>query len=236
MKIWSIFKRELQSYFYSPVAYIIFSSFLFVVGYLFWVVMVAQKLATLEPFFGNAAFVLLLISPMLTMRLISEEKRSNSLELLLTSPVSPAEIVMGKFLACFFLYLVLIVVSFKFPAIMYAYAQNLDWGPIISGYIGLVLLSAAFIGLGLFASCLAESQVTAAMVSFAGLILFWIIGWVKFAVEGPIGEAISKLSLIEHYSELVKGVVDSGNIIFFLAFTVVWLFLATRVLESERWR
>lgn len=236
MKIWAIFKKELQTYFFSPVAYIVFSSFLLITGYLFWVVMVSSKLATMEPLLFNAGFVFLLGSPVLTMRLISEERKTNTIELLLTSPISPSEIVIGKFLACFTVFLVLMGLTLQYPQILSSYSSNLDFGPILSGYIGFTLLGAAFISLGLFASSLSENQIISAMVSFALLLFFWIIGWTKYALEGPVGEAISKISLFERYSDFLKGIVDSGNVIYFVVFTIVWLFLATRVLESDRWR
>ncbi|RCK78435.1 MAG: ABC-type transport system involved in multi-copper enzyme maturation, permease component [Candidatus Ozemobacter sibiricus] len=236
MKILAILRKELQTYFYSPAAYIVFASFLLVVGYLFWVVLIASKVANLEPLLYNAAFILLLASPVLTMRLISEERRTNTIELLLTSPISPVEIVIGKFLACFLLYLILIVLTFQYPAILHTYAQNLDWGPIISGYIGLILLGAAYIAFGLFASSVTENQVISAMLTFGGLLLFWIVGWTKNVLDNVYGDALSRLSLLERYSEFLKGMVDSGNVVFFLIFTITWLFVATRVLESDRWR
>jgi ABC-2 type transport system permease protein len=236
MKIWAIFKKELQSFFFSPVAYIVFASFLVVVGYLFTVILVSSKIATVEPLLFNAGFVLLLGSPVLTMRLISEERKSNTIELLLTSPISPAEVVIGKFLACFAVFFVLMLLTLQYPLILSQYATNLDWGPVYTGYIGFALLGAAFIALGLFASSISENQVISAMVSFGMLILFWIIGWTKHAFDGPLGEAVSKISLFERYSEFLKGVIDSGNVIYFVVFTTIWLFLATRVLESDRWR
>ncbi|NLI79373.1 MAG: ABC transporter permease subunit [Candidatus Riflebacteria bacterium] len=236
MKILAILRKELQTYFYSPAAYIVFGSFLLIVGYLFWIVLVSSKVANLEPLLYNAAFILLLASPVLTMRLVSEERRSNTIELLLTSPISPVEIVIGKFLACFLLYLILIGLTLQYPAILHAYAQNLDWGPIISGYIGLILLGAAFIAFGMFASSVTENQVISAMITFGGLLLFWIFGWAKLVLDNTLGEVMSRLSLFERYQEFLKGMVDSGNVVFFLIFTITWLFIATRVLESDRWR
>ncbi len=236
MKIFAIIKKELQTYFFSPVAYIVFASFLLVIGYLFSVVLVTTKIATIEPLLFNAGFILLLVSPVLTMRLLSEERKSNTIELLLTSPISPAEIVMGKFLSCYIVYLVLMLLTLQYPAILNSYSSNLDFGPIESGYLGFALLGASFISIGIFASALAENQIISAMVSFGILILFWIIGWIKFALDNPVGELISKLSLFERYSDFLKGVVDSSNVIYFVIFTMIWLFLATRVLESDRWR
>jgi ABC-2 type transport system permease protein len=236
VKVLAIMKRELQAYFFSPIAYIIFAAFMMIVGYLFWIVLATSKLATLEPMLYNAAFILLLASPVLTMRLISEEKKSHTIELLLTSPITPAEIILGKFLACFVLYAVLILLTLQYPLILHHYAPTMDWGPIISGYIGLLMLGAAFISVGVFASTLTENQIIAAMISFGALILFWIFGWAKHVFENMFGQALSNLSVFDRYSEFLRGILDSGNVIFFLVFTLSWLFLATRALESDRWR
>ena len=236
MKILAIMKKELQSFFYSPVAYIVFASFLMIVGYLFWVILISSRMASLEPMLYNAAFILLLASPVLTMRLVSEEKKSRTIELLLTSPISPAEIIAGKFLACFTLYLVLILLTVQYPLVLSPYSTEFDMGPVYSGYIGLVLLGAAFISMGLFASTLTENQIIAAMVSFGGLVLFWIFGWAKHAFDNAFGQILGNLSIFDRYAEFLGGIVDSGNVIFFVVFTLTWLFLATRVLESDRWR
>ncbi len=237
MKILAILKKELQTYFYSPVAYIVFSAFLLLIGYLFCMVLFNSRFATLEPLFFNVGFVVMLATPILTMRLISEERRSNTLELLLTSPISPVEVVLGKFLACYVLYVVLLVLTLQYPYTMMAHAPAMDTGPIVAGYVGLLLLGAAFISFGLFASSLSENQIISAMISFGGLLMFWIVGWVKVAMaDYKFGEVLAQLSLLERFQQFVRGVIDSGNVIFFLAFTVVWLFVTTRVIESQRWR
>ncbi|MFZ5949895.1 MAG: ABC transporter permease subunit [Candidatus Rifleibacteriota bacterium] len=236
MKIFAIMKKELQSFFFSPVAYIVFASFLLIVGYLFWVVLVTSKLATLEPLLYNASFVLLLASPVMTMRLISEERKGRTMELLLTSPISPAQIIIGKYLACMVLYLALIVLTLQYPLLLSRYSTDFDLGPVYSGYIGLVLLSSAFVSLGLFTSSLSENQIISAMLSFGGLLLFWIFGWAKHAFDNWFGNVLGSLSIFDRYSDFLRGIVDSGNTVFFVIFTVVWLFLAARVIESERWR
>ncbi len=236
MKIFAIMKKELQSYFYSPVAYIVFSAFLAIVGYLFWVVLIASKLASIQPMLYNAAFVLLIASPLLTMRLISEEKKNKTIELLLTSPISPAEIIIGKFLASFVLYLLLFVLTLQYPYIISQYSNEFDLGPVYSGYLGIILLGGAFISVGIFASTVSENQIISAMVCFGILLLFWMFGFAKEALDNSFGQMLSNLSLFDRYSDFLRGIIDSGNIIFFIIFTLIWLFLATRVLESDRWR
>ncbi len=236
MKILAIMKKELQSYFFSPVAYIVFAAFLLIVGYLFWVILIASKAASLEPMLYNAAFLLLVASPVLTMRLVSEEKKNKTIELLLTSPISPAEIICGKFLASMVLYLILFVLTIQYPIIISRYSSNFDLGPVYCGYIGLILLGASFISVGLFASTISENQIVAAMTSFGILVLFWIFGWAKAAMDNEFGQMLGNLSLFDRYADFLRGILDTGNIIFFVIFTMIWLFLATRVLESDRWR
>lgn len=236
MKVLAIMKKELQSYFFSPVAYIVFSAFLLIIGYLFWVILIASKAATLEPMLYNAAFVLLIASPVLTMRLISEEKKSRTIELLLTSPASPTEIILGKYLATMVLYLILFLLTIQYPIIISHYSAGFDMGPVLSGYLGLVLIGSAFISVGLFASCISENQIVSAMTCFGILLLFWIFGWAKSAMDNAFGQMLGNLSLFERYAEFLRGIVDTGNIVFFVVFTIIWLFLATRVLESDRWR
>ena len=236
MKIIAVMKKELQSFFYSPIAYIVFASFLLIVGYLFWVVLVTSKMATLEPLLYNASFILLLASPVLTMRLLSEERKGKTMELLLTSPVSPMEIVLGKFLAGMLLYISLILLTIQYPLLLSRYSTDFDMGPVYSGYLGLLMLSSAFVSLGLFTSSLSENQIVSAMLSFGGLMLFWIFGWAKHAFDNWFGQMLGSLSIFDCYSDFLRGVVDSGNLIFFIVFTVIWLVLTTRVLESERWR
>ena len=236
MKILAIIKKELQSYFFSPVAYIVFSAFLLVVGYLFWVFLLSSSIASLEPMLYNASFVLLIASPVLTMRLISEEKKNKTIELLLTSPISPTEIILGKFFASLILYCLLYLITLEFPFIIASYSPEFDWGPVYSGYLGMILLGSSYISVGLFASTISENQIISAMSSFGILLLFWFFGWAKNIFDNAFGQILSNLSIFDRFSDFLRGIVDSGNVIFFVIFTFIWLFLATRVLESDRWR
>ncbi|MBQ2592150.1 MAG: ABC transporter permease subunit [Candidatus Riflebacteria bacterium] len=236
MKILAIIKKELQSYFFSPVAYIVFSAFLLVMGYFFWVFLLSSQIASLTPILSNSAFILLIVSPILTMRLISEEKKNKTIELLLTSPISPTEIIIGKFIASLLLYCLLFLFTLEFPFIIYHYSPEFDWGPVYTGYLGLVLMGSAFISVGLFASTISENQIISAMACFGILLLFWFFGWSKDIFENAFGQILSNLSLFDRFSDFLRGIIDSGNVIFFIVFTFIWLFLATRVLESDRWR
>lgn len=236
MKILAIIKKELETYFCSPIAYIVFTSFLVIVGYLFWGIIVTSKIASLGPTLYNAAFVLLLATPILTMRLISEEKKNKTIELLLTSPISPIQIILGKFFGCLIIYLLLISFTLQYPSLIAHYCPQFDWGPVICGYIGVILLGGAFISVGLFASTISENQIVSAILSFGILLLFWMFGLAKDVFDNAFGNMLGNLSLFERYSEFLKGVLDSGNVVFFVVFTIIWLFLAARSLESDRWR
>ena len=156
--------------------------------------------------------------------------------MLLTSPISPAEIIIGKFIASLLLYCLLFLFTLEFPFIIYHYSPEFDWGPVYTGYLGMVLMGSAFISVGLFASTISENQIISAMSCFGILLLFWFFGWSKDIFENAFGQILSNLSLFDRFSDFLRGIIDSGNVIFFIVFTFIWLFLATRVLESDRWR
>ena len=198
--------------------------------------LIGNQFASLEPTLYNAAFILLIASPVLTMRLISEEKKNKTIELLLTSPISPAEIIIGKFFASLVLYILLLILTLQYPLIISHYSPSFDWGPVYSGYIGLILLSCSFISVGLFTSTISENQIISAILSFGILILFWMFGFAETILDNFLGEILHNLSLFERYIDFLKGIIDTGNIIFFVIFTLIWLFMATRILESDRWR
>ena len=156
--------------------------------------------------------------------------------MLLTSPISPTEIIIGKFLASLVLYLILLVLTLQYPIVIARYSPNFDWGPVISGYLGMILLGSAFISVGIFTSTLSENQIVAAITSFGILLLFWMSGFANQILDNTFGEILENLSLLDRYVDFLRGIVDTGNIIFFIVFTIIWLFIATKLLESDRWR
>lgn len=235
-KVTSIILRELQSFLLSPIAYIVFAAFLMITGYLFWVILVGSGLASLEPLLYYSAFILLLASPLITMRLISEEKKNRTMELLLTSPVSSWEIVIAKYIACMILYLILVVLTFHYPYILSQYSTDFDPGPVYSGYIGLILVMSAFTSVGIFASSLTENQIISAIITFGTLFMFWLFGMAKFALDNVLGDILGNLSIFDRFSVFLRGILDSGDVVFFVVFTFIWLFLAVKVLDSESWR
>ncbi len=248
-KTYTIFKREIKSYFFSPIAYIVLLSFMLLCGVFFFIYLQgfaqtqfdtrAQLFQqtfslndfVLQPYFGTISILLLLIIPMITMRLLSEEKKHYTYELLFTSPVRVWSIVVGKYMASLILFIAMLLLSSIFIIVLYIYG-NPDLGVIISGYTGLFLLGASFISIGLFASSLTENQVVSAVISFGLLLLFWIIG-ASAETESSI---LGYLSIINHLDNYIKGVFELTDFIYYLSFIFFGLFLTHIVLDSERWR
>jgi ABC-2 type transport system permease protein len=189
----------------------------------------------LRPLFSNFSVILLLLLPLVTMRLFAEERRSGTIELLLTYPVRDGAVLLGKFFAAFALYTLMIALTLLYPAILWYFAP-LEWGPVATGYLGLLLMGAAFLAVGVFASSLTENQIVAALVAFLILLMFWVVGWSADFADPAIARVLQHLSLTEHNDSFSKGVLETKDIVFYVNFTLVALFLALRSLEARRWK
>jgi ABC-2 type transport system permease protein len=173
--------------------------------------------------------------PMVTMRTYSEEKRSGTIELLLTSPLSDFQIIMGKFLGAMALYGVMLLVTMIHVALLFVYGRP-EWKPIVTAYIGLALLGGCFISLGLLISSLTRNQIVAGMVTFAVFLLLWIITWIG-SFSGPTVDQLTQyLSIIDHLDDFSKGVIDTKHLIYYVSFITFGLFLTAKSVDSERWR
>jgi len=191
----------------------------------------------MTPLLYNMTIVLLLMVPMITMRLFSEEKKLRTEELLLTSPVSVNAMVLGKYLSSLVFLSILLGLTGIYPWILFHYGSPApEAGSILAGYLGLFLLGASFVSVGLFASSLTENQIVAAVVCFVTLLLFFVIGWPAQSVEASFGKVLEYLSLIDHFTAFSKGLVESPHVIYFLSFILFALFLTKRSIESMRWR
>ncbi len=254
----AIYTKELRSYFVSPVAYVIAGVFLFLSGYLFrnilmqfnfWCLQLSQRQQFMQggmpnlnlnemvvtQFFGVMDFIWLLVVPMLTMRLLAEEKKNGTMELLMTSPISTVEILLGKFFACLTLYMTIVSLTLVYCGILEIYGDP-DWGPIWSAYLGYLLLGGTFIGVGMLASSVTENQIVAVLLAFGALLMLWLIDW-SASFAGPTAAKILQyLSIIEHLQDFQRGVIDTSDVIFYLSFIFFSLFVTSRVLESRRWR
>jgi len=233
--IWAIAQRELRSYFVSPVAYVVTALFLLISGFLFSLILGVSNEASMRPLFGNFAVIFLFIVPALTMRLLAEEQRTGTLELMLTAPVRDYELVLGKFLGVFLLLLIMLAITLVYPAILLL-AGNPDRGPIFSGYLGVILQGAAFLSIGLLASSLTQNQIIAALLAFVILLLLWLSDALGNFTQGRIGDLFRFLSITKHYDEFPRGVIDTRDVLYFITITAAALFFTVQSVTARRWR
>ena len=254
MKIWPIYKKEMRLYFTSPIAWVILTIFLFIAGYFFYSIFAFFTLASMQsamnpamgrdlnvtdsvlrPLFSNVSVILLLLMPLVTMRPFAEERRAGTIELLLTYPVRDGAVLVGKYLAGLTLYALMLALTLVYPLLVFYFAR-VEWGPLATGYLGLLLMGATFLAVGIFASSLTENQIVASIITFGVLLIFWVIGWSSDYLGGTWGRVLSHLSLIEHFDSFAKGVLDTRDVLYYVDFTIVALFLTLRSLEARRWK
>ncbi|MGE5835811.1 MAG: ABC transporter permease [Acidobacteriota bacterium] len=251
--IWAITVKELRSYFVSPVAWVMMGLFAAIFGVFYVAHLNAFVAQSMQSQFGgaapnlnvnqhlirgvlaNASVLVLFILPMVTMRTYAEEKRSGTVELLLTSPLTDFEIIMGKFLGAVCLYAALIAVTFVHVGLLFHYGQP-DWRPLVAGYLGLLLQGSSFIAAGLFFSSTTKNQMAAGAATFVVLLVFWIIGWFADSAGPTMAAILNNLSITQHFDDFAKGVIDTKHLIFYLSFITFWLFLTVKSLDTERWR
>jgi ABC-2 type transport system permease protein len=213
--------------------------FLVVMGIIFSLIMTSPggAEASLRFVFGNVftAFILMIITPLITMRLLAEEQQSGTIELLLTSPVRDWEVVLGKFLASLVLYLAMLLLTGYYVVILKSFG-NPDWGPIASTYIGLALLGGSLLSLGLLTSAITQNQIIAAVAGFGLILALLMAQFVADMAKPPLSTFLAQLALFEHYFDFLSGVVDTRDVVYYLSVTVGGLFLTTQVLGMRRWR
>jgi ABC-2 type transport system permease protein len=232
----AICRKELQMYFYSPVAYVAFAFFFLISGYFFSAnFLYPPNIIDIRPVVSTITFVYLFIIPLLTMRLVSDELRQGTDELLLTSPVSIGEIIVGKYLAALAVQVLLVVGSLLYPLIMSGFGP-LDQTTLWLSYLSMFLLGAAMMAVGLFASSLTSHQMVAGIAGFAMLLVFWTIDWLGDSVGGKIKDFLIQFSIIARTNDLQKGVLDFSDVIFYVTLAVVFIVLSIQVLERKRWR
>ncbi|MBI5604131.1 MAG: ABC transporter permease subunit [Deltaproteobacteria bacterium] len=250
----AVFKRELYTFFASPIFYVVGTIFLLLTGYFFYTSVAYFSLISfqaaqnpymggqvtinemvIKPLFDDMSIILLLIVPLLTMRLLAEEKKNGTIELLLTYPLRELAVLLGKYLATLMVLLVLLAVTVIYIFILSWFADP-EWGPVLTGYAGLILMTASFVSLGLFTSALTQNQIIAAVAGFGALLMFWIIGWAG-SVSGPaVSSVVHYLSLLEHMDPFSKGVLDSRDLVYYLIFSIFFIFLTLRYLDSRKIR
>jgi ABC-2 type transport system permease protein len=231
----TICRRELGAYFNSPVAYIVVTTFLLVSGYLFFAQVFLMGEASLRDFFGLTPFIFIFFAPAVTMRLLAEEKRTGTFELLITMPVTDWEVVVGKFLGALGLMSVATLLTLAYPATL-ATMGKLDWGAVAGGYIGLILLGASYIAIGLMASSWTRNQVVAFILAFAITFALYLAGKLIPVLPAWIAPIVDYVSLDAHFTNISKGVLDSRDIVYYLSLIGACLLLAVQSLDSRRWR
>mgnify|MGYP001559452518 CR=1 FL=1 len=226
--------REIKSAIASPVFFVIGTMFLILAGFFFFnILILSQGELTIRYVMGNLAVIMLFVSPLITMRTFTEEKRQGTFEMLMTSPLTSGQLVLGKFLGVLAFHLLILAFTLEYWLILERLGEP-DRGPIMAWYLGLLLMTMAFSAVGIFASSVAESQMGAAGVGFGILLLLYVLRWVE-DMGGSIGKVLFQLSVSAHVEEFEKGVIDSTDLLYFGLFTAVFLFLTARVIESRRW-
>lgn len=250
--ITAIAGKELRGYFGSPVAWILMGLFAVIFGIFYNVYLnyfVRQAMQSqfgapqptnvndqmIRPLLQNASVLVLFILPMITMRTFSEEKRSGTMELLLTSPLTDLDITLGKFLGAIGIYLGLLGVTLLYVLVLFGLGHP-DWKPIVSGYVGLFLLGCCFLSLGLFISSTTKNQIVAGTATFVVALAFWIINWFADSAGPTLGSILNYLSVTQHFEDFGKGVIDTKHLIFYASFIVFGLFLTLKSVDTERWR
>ncbi len=231
----AIAERELKSFFASTVAWIIAAAFAAISGFLFSVILLNSNEASLRFLISNLSVVFLFIAPFLTMRLLAEENRLGTIELLLTNPVRDIEVVLGKFLGVMAFILVMLALTLYFPLLLFIFGTP-DPGPIVTGYLGVILQAAAFAAIGLAISSTTENQIVAAFVAFAINLTLWLSESISTFLGQPLSDVARYLSITSHFQDFSRGVIDSSHVIFFLSVVAAALFLTYLSLQSRRWR
>lgn len=248
----AVAEKELRSYFASPIAYIVTGMWAFIFGFFFYVMLrfflqssqgmmgmgqqaVNVNQGMIRYILTNVSVYGLFVLPAVTMRTYSEEKRSGTIELLLTSPLTDAQIILGKFLGALALYVLMLLVTLPPIALLFGFG-NPEWKPIVAGYLGLFLMGGSFLSLGLFFSSLTKNQIVAAVITFSLCLFLWIIDWIAQDLTGWVAEVVRYLSITSHFEDFSKGIIDTKHVIYYLTFMTLGLFLTAKAVDSERWR
>jgi ABC-2 type transport system permease protein len=246
-------EKELKGYLVSPIAYVVIGVFSLLFGYFYYALVVffdrqsmqIQALGPdqvvninqllIQPVLINVSIIVLFVLPMITMRAYAEEKRSGTIELLLTAPLTDVQIVFGKFLGAMGLYAAMLAVTFIHIGVLFMLGEP-EWRPVATGYLGLLLMGGCFISVGLLASSLTDNQIIAAVTTFTVFLLLWVIDWVA-SFMGPTTQAVlTYLSLTGHLQDFMVGILDTSHVFYYLSVIVFGLFLTVRSLNTERWR
>ena len=251
--ILAIAHKELKAYFASPIAYVVIGLFALMFGYFYYALLgifIEQGMRMMglqggptqnvneqmiRPLFLNTSVLLLFLLPMITMRTYAEEKRSGTIELLLTAPLTDVQIIMGKFLGAMAVYAAMLAVTFVHIGVLFAFGTP-EWIPIATGYLGLLLMGACFISVGLLISSFTRNQIVAGTITFAVFLLLWVINWVGPLTGPRMSPVLDYMSITSHLDDFTRGVVDTKHVVYYVSFIAFGLFLTARSVDTERWR
>ena len=226
--------KEFKSYLASPMAYVVTGIFLVLTGFFFSISSATFFETSINGFLQTGSLLLLLLASVLTMRLLAEERKMGTLELLLTAPVRDSEVIIGKFLGSLGILTAMLVLTLYYPILLMVFGDP-DMGPIATGYLGLFLLGCASLAVGIFASSLTSNQIVAAVVAGGILFTLWFVGAAADFLPEALGEVVSYLSLSYYFSDFMRGIIDTRGIVYYLSIMALFLFLAIRALENSRW-
>ncbi len=250
---WIVFRKEIRSYFVSPIAYLLLTMFAVIFGFFFWNALGFFVIRGMEsqmsgqsfpmnlnemvirPLLSNMSVIGLFFIPMITMRLFAEEKRNGTIELLATSPVRDVEVILGKWLAALSLYACMLLFTALNFAFLFRYG-NPDWKPLAIGYLGLLLEAGGLLAIGTFISTLTKNQIIAGATTFGVCLLLWVLDWVSGYETATWAQVLSYISVVPHFQSFARGVIDSKDAIFYVTVIFVGLFFTVRSMESLRWR
>jgi ABC-2 type transport system permease protein len=253
--VYAVYRKEMGHYFVSPVAYVVVAVFLIVAGFFFRLYMglvIDQSMEmamqgmgsdmdmpaeVLRAFFGLISTLILFLAPMLTMGVYAEERRRGTMELLMTSPLTEFQIVLGKFLATLTLFVIMLFPTFLYVAYMCFHSDpKMQWSLVLTGYLGALLLGASLLAIGTFISSLTESQLIAVVLSFGAILILWVLDFVVRGSDSLAGTVLQYISVIHHYDDFTRGIIDTSSLIYYVSVPILFLFLTVRSIDSIRWR
>ena len=249
----AIARKELKGYFSSPIAYAVVGLFALTFGFFFYTLLLyfdqnAARSAglgggpsvnvneqLLRPVFMNAMVILLFMLPLVTMRTYSEEKRSGTIELLLTAPLTDLQIILGKFFGAMGLYAAALAVTLVHVGVLFAFGNPEGW-PVVTTYLGLLLMGGCFMSVGLFISSLTKNQIVAGILTFGVFLMLWVINWLASFTGPTMQQVVNYLSITDHLEDFTRGVIDTKHLVYYVSFITFGLFLTARSVDTERWR
>jgi ABC-2 type transport system permease protein len=250
--ILAIAEKELKGYFATPIGYIVIGMWALLWGWFYYVMLIIFNQQSLQlggfeggnvdinsqlirPLFLNASVILLFVLPLVTMRIYSEEKRSGTIELLLTSPLTDVQIIIGKFLGAMTLYAAMLAITAIHVGLLFSYG-NPEWKVVVIGYLGLLLMGGCFISVGLLISSMTKNQIVSGMITFAVFLMLWVINWPASFVGPNTQNILNYLSITDHFDDFTKGILDTKHLVYYFSVMAFGLFLTARSVDTERWK